>query len=503
MRTDVHTNSIGEQPTINSNTPDWTDTPIAPLRFEDASTGGMASYPSELDERERWMGAKHGSKNPFAPWGDENPPVECSNDECPADRADAPECDCDGRFKWGFEGHYRNGDTVDMLISMDRLAHRAYIFCDGGENVFVDMDDVRCPETGDVHPVAIAFLAHAGLTWVAISSSGTGLHAVYRAEEIPGGAPQADWQIDTEPWGTNEDPPAIELYDNKHVAVLTGWTVPGAPLEVREWNDDAVEAVMRAVGEYDERSTAKPRPVFSPSTSEGDGRKTGGSGSEGGVTTDIEDVYAAINALDAREVCNKTICEEWFDDPKSSDEAAFRPSWAASDYTGTAVFCSENAFTDSGKRGTGYGGPVEMAAIDKGIIPDRGVKPGCVTGDDFEKAVDHLRDLGFEIPYLVDDDGGAELYLGVLGKFAEEDWDPWLIPEQCLVACLRAREAGAVPDGAEPPVLALNPILSIVTEDVEDVSDAAHRLGLDTFSALDAETAAAEFGVDVNGGDSA
>lgn len=103
----------------------------------------------------------HRDKRPFAPWSTRNPPVECGNDDCPADRADDA-CECDGRRKWGYRSHYVDGETIEMAEIDPQIDGRAFIQLEEDLYAYVDGDDMRCPETGEIHPVFIAFLEHLG-----------------------------------------------------------------------------------------------------------------------------------------------------------------------------------------------------------------------------------------------------------------------------------------------------------------------------------------------------
>lgn len=354
-------------------------------------------FPPGMDSRRRWMGVLPDAKYPFAPNGSKNPDCACRNGDCPADRADDPECECDGRFKWGHEPHYVTGREISQTLQNSRAERRAFIFGEDDPFLFVDLDDVRCPDTGEVHPAALAFLEVLGPTWVEVSSSGAGLHAVYDGS-LPGGMVEAKPQIDDEPWGANDEVPVIEMYESsKKVGVLTGNKVGGAPRTVEECDEDALTAMLEATGHY-----ARVGVEDRDDASSGSGGLSGGAAGDEDTDTDVEttdDMQAVIDALDAldcRDVADKTIASEWFEGPHA-DCRSFRPSWASLDYDGGAVYCHENGFKDEGHRG-GSGGPVIMAAIDLGIVSDKGVSRGDVSGPNWVNAVEWLRQLGFEIP---------------------------------------------------------------------------------------------------------
>ena len=341
-------------------------------------------------EREQWMGHKPGDKQPFSPWADPDAPVECKHHEEPTT---CGECGHSAQFKWGYKGNYTDHEEALTWADRDpRLAGLAFIQREDDPLAFVDGDDVRCPETGEVHPIFEALLEHLGLTYADISVSGTGVHAVYRGS-LPEGVKQAVWEIDTEPWGVNDDRPAIEIYDGKHVCIATGEHVPDTPKDADEWDNDALKAILAANDQLPARASAEDYEEFDASDYEP------GATSSSETTEDIRDIYAALDRLNAQRVADRTIVDEWLE-PSHADYRAFVPTWAPAGYKGTANFATSDVWKDSGTRG-GKGGPACMAAIDAGLVSDRDC-PRCVNGETWWKAVDHLRDLGFSIPELED-----------------------------------------------------------------------------------------------------
>ncbi|WP_254528477.1 hypothetical protein [Natrinema gelatinilyticum] len=100
----------------------------------DFANPGHDIYPDELLEREQWMGrADKSGKQPFAPWGDENAPVECSR----AGHTTADKCDCDARWKWGYSDHYVTAEELEMLIEDPKFRETV----DG--RVFIQQEDDR------------------------------------------------------------------------------------------------------------------------------------------------------------------------------------------------------------------------------------------------------------------------------------------------------------------------------------------------------------------------
>lgn len=390
---------VPPEATSQQSEPDHEATP-APMPEYDGPWGDVDwgapfrdTYPNTLLVREQWM-ARDG-KLPFAPWGDRDAPAECNTSDCPADRADDPRCDCDARRKWGYEAFYRDGETVAMAEEDPKIDGRAFIQRADDPFSFVDGDDVRDPETGAVHPAFVEILNRFGLTYADVSTSGAGVHANYKGD-LPNDIPEAKWIIDDEPWGTNDDLPAIEIYSNTHVCVTTGERLPGAADDVREWDSDAVRRVLDEAGEL--RQTATDRADFDaddyePEVTDADE-----------TTTEIRDIYHALDRLNAQRVAEDTIVAEWLEG--RTEHRCFRPTWASPDYDGTAIYCDRDKFVDTGHRG-GYGGAAAMAAIDAGLVSDTDC-PRAVSGETWFEALAHLRDdLGYSIPEFVGESNSA------------------------------------------------------------------------------------------------
>jgi P4 family phage/plasmid primase-like protien len=114
-------------------------------------------------------------------------------------------------------------------------------------------------------------------------------------------------------------------------------------------------------------------------------------------TGNAREIAKAVDRLDARDVAEKTIVDEWNDAAGTSgDNRAFVPTWAGSDCNGTANIVDRDGWTDTG--GPGCGGPLQMAAIDAGDLNNSQSEWGNLEGSDWWDAVDHLRNLGFRLP---------------------------------------------------------------------------------------------------------
>jgi hypothetical protein len=131
-----------------------------------------------------------------------------------------------------------------------------------------------------------------------------------------------------------------------------------------------------------------------------------GGGVEGApVTPFISDVFDALDDLDIEDVADSTIVHKWTDkdsdltDNSGDNKRAFVPTWGANANSGNANFVDtdEGMWVDTGADHTG--GPVKMALIaeenwSRGKTPD---------GEDWRRGLEHLREMGFEIPVWTPD----------------------------------------------------------------------------------------------------
>ena len=348
------------------------------------------TYPAAWLEREQWMG--HRDKRPFAPWGDRDHPEATS--------------DTDARYKWGLSENYVDGDTIAIGEHDQRLDGRVFLQQEDDPFAFVDGDDVRDPETGEVHPAFVAILEHLGLTYADVSISGTGIHAPYLAPDgLPlDGKEQASFPIDTEPWGANDDLPSIEIYANTHVCVATGEHVPGTPTEIREWNADALESILRANG-YDDRPEVKhdtdrdraDLDDYDPDATTADE-----------ITEDARDVLAAIDRLQPQDLplrtrqvgTDSTGWETW--DPSTYRHSSGNDSLHTPD---------RETFYDQ-KKGETFG-VLKLFALEHGILSRSGER---LAGEKWWETVEKAREAGAPIPKYV----GEQEPVGVLPP-AERD----------------------------------------------------------------------------------
>ena len=333
------------------------------------------TYPPTLLDREQWMGRLDGEKRPFAPWGD----------------ADHPDADPekDARYKWGLAENYTTGEKVGMAEDDPRLGGRIFIQRDADPFAFVDGDDVRDPETGDVHPTFRGILARLGATYADVSTSGAGVHAYYRGD-LPNDMGQAVFQIDTDPWGANDDPPTVEVYANKHVCVTTGEHVRDTPPDVRAWDADALADVL------DEYDALEPETEHAGHDTDRDlgtdlDDHTPDATDRDDTATDARDITLAVDRLQPADLPLRT--------RQVDTDATGWEKWDPSTYRTSAGNDSlhrppgEPVFHDF-KHGKSFG-VLSLFAAEQGILS----KPwDRLAGDEWWTAVDTAREQGAPIP---------------------------------------------------------------------------------------------------------
>lgn len=110
-------------------------------------------------------------------------------------------------------------------------------------------------------------------------------------------------------------------------------------------------------------------------------------------TDDIDVVNAAIEAIDCRDVA-RDVADAW-DTAPGRDPPRFDPPWRDSD-SGTSCYADAEKYVDlqEGKKG---GGPLTLVARATGILTSSRDK---LRGNDYWRAVNELRKLGYEIPHF-------------------------------------------------------------------------------------------------------
>ena len=95
----------------------------------------------------------------------------------------------------------------------------------------IDWDNVRDPETGEVHPVVAAAIEEVD-AYAEISQSGEGIHQ-FVLGAIPGGFKKFIRHIDDKPF-VDDDRPQVEMYQSGRVCAMTGRHVEGSGEDVAD-----------------------------------------------------------------------------------------------------------------------------------------------------------------------------------------------------------------------------------------------------------------------------
>ena len=122
----------------------------------------------------------------------------------------------------------------------------------------IDWDDVRDPETGEIHPVVgVALDVCDG--YAEISQSGEGIHQ-FVFGEIPGGFSKFIRHIDDEPF-VGDDRPAIEMYQSGRVCAMTGRHIEGTGDDVAD-GQDLIDRLCWEFGTADNAGPGTPSDPF-------------------------------------------------------------------------------------------------------------------------------------------------------------------------------------------------------------------------------------------------
>jgi hypothetical protein len=244
-----------------------------------AAAGPAADYPPTIAARDWWVAwilDGHDRKRPVAPWQTGHAyPVEWSQD---LDGDDRPETDFETARRWT-----KDFDLADLNLSLPEDAHsdslRLGLILPADRPpredriILIDWDDVRDPETGEIHPVAAAYIEEYG-GYVEVSRSGEGLH-----QFLIGGLRKRGKfiaPIDDEAF-VGDDLPQVEIYDGgRHVAMTGNQTELGG--------DDAVpgqECIDELVREYADAEQDAGHRRYDPETNEAE-TNADGDGGHGG-----------------------------------------------------------------------------------------------------------------------------------------------------------------------------------------------------------------------------
>jgi hypothetical protein len=205
----------------------------APLS-EGVARVAETTYPPTAVQRDIWVNwilDGVGRKRPVAPWITGHAyPCQWRGELPPEQR---PETDFDTANRWAEfpsaaagislpEDAQSDGLETGVLLPNDRppLDQRLTL---------IDWDDVRDPDTGEIHPVARDFITRFG-GYVEVSTSGEGLH-----QFVLGGLRKRGKfiaPIDSEPF-VGDEKPQVEIYDGGRHVAMTGQRVAGSGDDIR------------------------------------------------------------------------------------------------------------------------------------------------------------------------------------------------------------------------------------------------------------------------------
>lgn len=203
-------------------------------------------FPEALVARKWWFVRRTGDKTLRAPWASQY--CKGTLKKClwnaDLDAGERPEATFEKAQKWAdldesmlrsfewIDGEEEDDDalTLELAILLTHEERRNW----QDNIVLIDLDDVRDPETGDVHPAAEEILDRAD-TFCELSQSGKGYH-LFVFGSLPHEMREFIEQIDDDPY-VGDEPPKVEIYDCPRVCAVTGDHVDGFPTEVHEGQD--------------------------------------------------------------------------------------------------------------------------------------------------------------------------------------------------------------------------------------------------------------------------
>lgn len=265
---------------------------------------------------------------------------------------------------------------------------------DGVRDIFIDLDDVVDPESGEIHPVARKIIERAD-SYAAFSASWTGIH-VYLRGRLPDGY-SASFETGLEPVPNFPDA-EIEVYTRSRFIGVTGRHIPETPTTV-ERNQPFIDMVFRAYGSEDEEEYDNAGGV-DVEDREPEYTKTETRTTE--TTDDIELVYDAISHTSLHDVRLRSQKTE----ERPNGAMSLDPSWEKSK-SGTRLGYEDGGFIY--RKGMVGLDILQVVALEERIISSVNEYP---EGEDFWNAVDALRDRGADIPeYEPPNEGGGYMTL--------------------------------------------------------------------------------------------
>ena len=320
-----------------------------PLINGRAEPSGRDLYPDELQSRSWWVNwvrahpyrdgeidsdAKP-TKQPVAPYDEGHArPVRwhsgLDDDEHPSTEFEAVT---------GWDG-LRCGvdiETADRVVS-DELGVGIIIPVNGGDSqpvTLIDWDDVRDPDTGELHPVcAEALQEYDG--FAEISQSGEGVHQ-FVLGEIPGGLSKFLRHIDDEPFVDKDgDLPMVEMYCSGRLTAMTGRHVAGCGEDVVE-DQQLIDDLCWEFGTADNNSPGTPTDPF--------GRRADAESAETPSHSEVAEALREAAEYDGNHPDEWTVPDEWslkyaavVRARERGDEFASVANWELNGYAGAVGY---------------------------------------------------------------------------------------------------------------------------------------------------------------------
>ena len=231
------------------------------------------AYPDTIADRGYWVNwilDGYDRKRPVAPWKTGHAyPVEW-NGELPEE--ERPEADFATAKRWADfdlgdadlqlpDDAQSDGLDTGLLLPNDRPPREECI-------TLIDWDDVRDPDTAEIHPVAAEYIRRFG-GYVEVSTSGKGLH-----QFVIGGLRKRGKfiaPVDGEPF-VGDDRPQVEIYDGGRHVAMTGRHVAGTDDDAL---DDGQPLIDELVTEYADAEKDAGHRRYDPETGEADGDADG------------------------------------------------------------------------------------------------------------------------------------------------------------------------------------------------------------------------------------
>lgn len=336
--------------------------------------------PSNLTGDDRWFAMRlyNGQKVPVAPWIDENPDGEPTSWNQPV-------------------GHNWDGVKTDYETAKDWvekidgwfLATRIGDFEEKSEPRLhlLDFDNVRDPETGEVHPRVAQILDFLD-TYAQVSYSGTGVHA-YAAGPVPAEFKETGWAAQLGGW-THEDkfegPPELECYARKRFIAITEKHIENTPEAVGE---RAAELgwLYGCYGEEDDGDTPteyEPTHEREPEYTRTEIRTTD-------KTDDWDAIFDAIAHAEPRFAHGNVRLQSEVTNERTSGIFDLDPYWEHSE-SGSRLGYDDGFIYRKGDTGLDI---LQVVALEERIISTPREYP---EGGDWFDAVDALRERGAHIP---------------------------------------------------------------------------------------------------------